>query len=70
MIWAGLLLVAGGFAWQWYCHWLRHRPHNLERGTQHLAMAGSCGCVAAMLAGMGLIAVAIRNMRRERERPG
>jgi hypothetical protein len=70
MIWAGLLLVVGGIAWQWYCEWLRHRPHNLTRGTQHLALGGSCGCVAAMAAGLGMIAVAIQNKKGERERPG
>jgi len=24
----------------WYVHWLRHRPHCLTEGTQHIVLAG------------------------------
>jgi hypothetical protein len=64
MIWAGVALVAVGVAWQMYFHWLRHRPHNLERGTQHLALTGSCGCVLASTVGMALIVIATKGLAR------
>ena len=64
MVWAGLALFAVGFAWACYCEWLRHRPYNLERGTQHLAMAGSCGFLLAATVGVILMALAVKGRGR------
>jgi hypothetical protein len=43
-IWIGAILAVAGFTWWAFTEWLRGRPHNLERGTQHLVMLGMGGC--------------------------
>jgi hypothetical protein len=64
MLWVGAAILVAGLAWQVYFHWLRHRPYNLERGTQHLAMAGSCGFALASVVGMAMIALAVKGLAR------
>ena len=70
MAWIGMLLLILAAVWRMYFSWLRHRPHNLTRGTQHLEMAGSCGCTVAMLAGLGFLIAAVHKIKTERERQG
>jgi hypothetical protein len=42
--WIGAALAAAGLGWWLFTEWLRHRPHNLRRGTQDLVWLGMPGC--------------------------
>jgi hypothetical protein len=45
----GGCLVAAYVVVPIYVNWLRHRPHRLTEGTQHIAMAGTLATVLLVI---------------------
>ena len=50
---AGIAMILAGFGCSAFANWLRHRPSRLERGTQHIYLAGSLGFAGCV--GIGIV---------------
>lgn len=41
--------IVAALAWPLFMEWLRHRPYNLPRQTQHLVMIGTIGFIVFLV---------------------
>ncbi|HEU4751654.1 MAG TPA: hypothetical protein VFU47_01020 [Armatimonadota bacterium] len=60
MLWLGWAFLIANLPWLVFIDWLRHRPQNLARGTQHLVLLGQAGMLLLLAAALAAFWLAYR----------